>query len=324
VDLDDLIDAGDLDELVREIDRRCERRDWDGLVRLRDRSRAALERGRQLWPAASLAEYRLALDAPGRWAAGVLVEGTGRFALGPLPEVAASTHTWSELADQLSGGPIAAAFAHERVVRGEDLRGDERVPADVFAPLPPALEPWEPEYPVASYEDAAAHFPMPDLPATAPVEAPDDPPPVQPAGDETRALLQLVEAWVSGSNGRATAVGVGGGAAAAVRALGVAQVRMAALTPAEALAFMAWTAASGGAHARRRGMAAGRFDAWWAAAAVAGLSPGWQLSELGEAVSELRWFLWDAGEPDTGWWFRLAVEDPLDGIAWAIAATDAV
>jgi hypothetical protein len=128
---------------------------------------------------------------------------------------------------------------------------------------------------------------------------------------------------VSASNGRATAAGVGGGAAAAVRALGVAEVRMAPLTPAEALAFMAWTAASGGAHARRRGMAAGRFDAWWAAAAVAGLSPGWRADELGEAMAELRWFVWDAGEPDTGWWFRLAVEDPLDGIAWAIAASDA-
>ena len=34
---------------------------------------------------------------------------------------------------------------------------------------------------------------------------------------------------------------------------------------------MAWTAASGGAHGRRRGMAAGRFSAWWTAAALTGL-----------------------------------------------------
>ncbi|MGH9119691.1 MAG: hypothetical protein ACRD0A_18005, partial [Acidimicrobiales bacterium] len=110
-----------------------------------------------------------------------------------------------------------------------------------------------------------------------------------------------------------------------VAALGVpaGAARMAAVTPAQALAFMAWTAASGGAHARRRGMAAGRFDAWWAAAAVAGLGDDWTPGELGRAVGEQRWFLWDAGEPDTGWWFRLAIDDPADGLAWAVAAADA-
>ena len=60
-----LVELGDLDELVRQVDRLGDAEDWDGLVDLRDRCRRALERGRQLWPAASLAEYRLALDAPG-------------------------------------------------------------------------------------------------------------------------------------------------------------------------------------------------------------------------------------------------------------------
>ena len=41
------------------------------------------------------------------------------------------------------------------------------------------------------------------------------------------------------------------------------------------------------------------------------------------AIGELRWYWWDAGEPDTGWTLRLAVEDPLDGLAWAVSATDA-
>ena len=86
---------------------------------------------------------------------------------------------------------------------------------------------------------------------------------------------------------------------------------------------MAWTAASGGAHARRRGMAAGRFDAWWTAATVAGLGDDWTPDELGRAVGELHWFVWDAGEPDTGWWFRLAVDDPGHGLAWAVTAADA-
>ncbi|CAN5244970.1 hypothetical protein BH18ACT4_BH18ACT4_04190 [soil metagenome] len=59
--LAELVNGNDLDELVREVDRRAGRRDWEGLVELRDSCRAAFARGFQLWPAASLAEYRLAL-----------------------------------------------------------------------------------------------------------------------------------------------------------------------------------------------------------------------------------------------------------------------
>ena len=59
--LDELIHRADLDGLVRMIDDRCSDRDWDGLLRVRDRSRHAVATGRQLWPAATLAEYRLAL-----------------------------------------------------------------------------------------------------------------------------------------------------------------------------------------------------------------------------------------------------------------------
>jgi hypothetical protein len=325
VTLDELIELGDLDQLVREIDRLCERRDWAGLVRLRDRSRAAVSRGKQLWPAASLAEYRLALEAPGRFAAAALAEGAGRFALGPLPEVAASTHSWSELAPHLDGGPLAAAVAHERVVRGEDLVADARVPRGVFDPLPLALLPWEPAaYPVATYAADGLDAPRPALPATSPVELPAAAASRLPSDLGTQALTQLVDAWVNASNGRGSAVVVTGSAVEAVAALDVPAPRMAQLTPAEALALMAWTAASGGAHARRRGMAAGRFDAWWAAAAVAGLGDDWTSDELGRAVGELRWYVWDAGGPDTGWWFRLAVDDQLEGLAWAVSAADAV
>ncbi|HEX9977948.1 MAG TPA: hypothetical protein VGB41_04885, partial [Acidimicrobiia bacterium] len=85
------VDAGDLDRLTRLVDALCASRDWDGVVELRDRCRHAIERGLQLWPAAEFAEYRLALEAPGAYAGPVLVEGAGRFALGPLWEVAAST-----------------------------------------------------------------------------------------------------------------------------------------------------------------------------------------------------------------------------------------
>ena len=118
-----LVEEGDLDELVRLVDRLCDEREWGGLIELRDRCRWALERGKQLWPAASLAEYRVALEAPGRWAASVVTEGAGRFALGPLPEVAASTHLWEELSPHLASGPFRAITAHECVVRGKDLTG---------------------------------------------------------------------------------------------------------------------------------------------------------------------------------------------------------
>jgi hypothetical protein len=332
--LDTLIELGDLDELIREVDRMCERRDWPGLVRLRDLSRAAVARGRQLWPAASLAEYRLALEAPGRFAAQAVAEQVGRFTLGPLPEVAASTHTWSELAPHLDGGPVAAVLAHERVVRGEDLSGGGGMapvapvsPAsDPFAPLPLALQPWEPAYPVATYTPDRVDTPMPDLPASTPVSLPALGPPgpaARVADVGAGALVQLADAWVTGSNGRASSVALTGSAVDAIAALGVPAARWVPLSVADAFALMAWTAASGGAHARRRGMAAGRFDAWWAAAAVAGLDDDWTPDELGQAVGDLRWYLWDAGEPDTGWWFRLAVDDPAHGLAWAVSASDA-
>ena len=62
-----LVELGELDELVRHVDRLVDAEEWDGLVDLRRRCRAALERGKQLWPAASLAEYRLAnYDAAAR------------------------------------------------------------------------------------------------------------------------------------------------------------------------------------------------------------------------------------------------------------------
>ena len=36
----------------------------------------------------------------------------------------------------------------------------------------------------------------------------------------------------------------------------------------------------------------------------------------------LRWFVWDAGEPEVGWVLRLAAEDSDEALAWAVAAVD--
>ena len=62
--LDELVHRADLDSLIRLVDDRTAARDWDGLRRARDRARSAVNTGRQLWPVATLAEYRLALLAP--------------------------------------------------------------------------------------------------------------------------------------------------------------------------------------------------------------------------------------------------------------------
>ena len=72
-------------------------------------------------------------------------------------------------------------------------------------------------------------------------------------------------------------------------------------------------------------MARGRFEAWWCAAALTGLDEVWPPAgeDLGGAVAELRWGRWDEGTPPTGWHLLIAVEDPADGLAWALDARDA-
>ena len=55
-----------------------------------------------------------------------------------------------------------------------------------------------------------------------------------------------------------------------------------------------------------------------------GMRDDWPIDpdDLGSAAGELRWLLWDAYEPVTGWQVHLAVWDPADGLAWAISASD--
>lgn len=326
-ELDVLIHRGDLDGLVRMIDDRCGVRDWAGLLRVRDRSRHAVDTGRQLWPAATLAEYRLALLAPPTEVAAVLDETdgmSGRFTIGPLSEVAAQGHTWAELAPVLDRGPRAAFVLHERVVRGEAVGADVIDVAPVLE-LPTALCAWEPTYALAKYTAVGAEFPMPTLPdrwsevePQMGAERLDD--------DVELAIHQLVEPWLVGSNGRADTVCVEGGLTGALGGLGVRRARAVELTPAQAVAWLAWAGASGGAHGRRRGAAAGRFGAWWTVAAFADVLDEWPIdpNAVGEIAASLRWFRWDAFEPTVGWSLQIAVEDPAERLAWAISVADAV
>ena len=243
-DLDDLIHAADLDGLVRMIDDRCSTGDWDGLLRVRDRARSAVKTGRQLWPAATLAEYRLALLAPPHHVAAVLDETdglSGQFTIGPLTEVAAQHHTWDALRTELNPSPRAAFVAHERAIRGEVVDDDI---ADVLD-IPLELEGWEPTYAVAKYRDNDADFPAPRLPTnweeietSSEAERLDD--------DVELAVQQLVEPWLSGSNGTVEVVCVEGDVGDAIGALGPHRARVCELDVRTAMAWMAWAGASGG------------------------------------------------------------------------------
>ena len=44
--------------------------------------------------------------------------------------------------------------------------------------------------------------------------------------------------------------------------------------------------------------------------------------ELGELANELQWYRWNAYEPEVGWSLQLAIEDPANGVAWALTALD--
>ncbi len=303
----------ELDALLRELERTLSARDWDGVLRLRARARAAFERGRQHWPAAAHAEYRLALEAPGEYAGQVVVEGAGQFAFGPLAEVAASTHTWRELREHIPAGPLRAIVAHERVVRGEDLRDDDSIDRAVL-PLPLAVLPYEPHrYPTATYRPDKADFPAPVLPRLHPLDANGV---TRTIDADVQPLLDIARTWTSQSNGTARAVAVEGDARAAAGALGATHV--ADVDAAAALALLAWTAASGGAHGRRRGMAWGRYAAWSAIAGVADVD----VDAVPEVIDELAFVVFDDGGPPTGWSCRLAITDTVDGVAFALAAGD--
>lgn len=325
--LDGLIHSVDLDGLVREIDNRCSDRDWAGLLRLRDRCAAATrETGRQLWPAATLAEYRLALLAPPEWAGTVLDGEAGRFTIGPLSEVAAVHHTWAELQPHLPAVPVALFVAHERAIRGEPI--DDGSVAD----LPPVLDipamprPWEPAYPVSKYSDAGAEHPEPPEPTT-PAEPVSPPADVTTIDDEPTesALRSLVETWTAASTGRAEVVCVEGDHLDALGALGVRSARIAEIDASSAIARLAWAGASGGAQGRRRGMAIGRFSAWWLLGALGDLHDAWPPTDddIVELLGELRWFVWDAHEPPGGWRLQLLISNETEGTAWAINAADA-
>jgi hypothetical protein len=307
------IESSDTDELLRVVDGLCAGKDWDRLIELRQRCAEAVTRGKQVWGVEEHIRYRLALEAPASIAGPIVSEGGSRFGLGPLPEVAASTKTWMEMAPHLAPGPDRDTFAAERVVRGDRV---EAIPD-----LPPTLQPWEPEYETVTYKRDRIEAPSPPIPPTVAVELPRDTATIDDL-PSTAALADLVEPWTDQSNGRCQTVAVEGDHLVAIASLGMTRARAAALDPGVGLAWMGWAGASGGAHGRRRGAAAGRYLAWWTVATLTDLDWPADPEAMGKAVNGLAWHWFDDGSPDTGWVLRLAVTEPDIGLSWAISATD--
>lgn len=317
----ELIEAGDLNGLLRAVDGLSSRKAWEQMLDLADRCDDAIDRGKQLWPIIAHIDYRIALEAPGEYAASVLGSELSRFLPGPLTEVAASTHFFQELAPHIETPQSMAYVAHERVLRGEALNGDERVPLDVLE-LPLDLMTWEPTYALAEYrtnhvEVAEAWNPRAPLREVAP-----RPDPIHPDEEVEIALMDLVTPWTTESNGAARTLVVEGDAIGVASNLGFSSLRVGELAFEEALQRMAWAAAAGGAHGRRRGAAFGRFAAWYTTAILCGFEWPVAPGELAEAAAGLEWYRWDEGDQEEGWVLRLAVADPRDGWAAAIGATD--
>jgi hypothetical protein len=316
----DLVEAGDLNELLRAVDGFCAARSWDELLDLAERCEEAVERGKQLWPIAEHIDYRIALEAPGDYAGGVLHPGIGRFSLGPLTEVAASTHTWSELAPHIETPQAAAYVAQERVLRGEMLETDSRAHPEILE-LPLRLWDWEPAYALATY---GSNFVEVDEPGAGsgtlrPAEAGEAPRIDDP--ELVDGLIDIVRPWVAESGGAADAIVVEGTAAEAAAGCSP-TLLVAPLEPAAALRRVAWAASSGGTHGARRGGAYGRFAAWYLTALMVGLEWPADPAELGSSLERLRWIELEEPDAEPGWALRLAVEDPDEGWAAALSAHD--
>jgi hypothetical protein len=308
------IEASDTDELLRVVDSLCAHGQWDGLVSLRARCREAVTRGRQLWGVEEHIRYRLALEAPGRWAGPAVTEGPARFTLGPLTEVAASTKSWAQLDPYMETGPERSWVAAERVLRGDVGIGE-------VADLPDRLLDWEPHYQLATYKSDRVETPSPAMPHVEPVSLPRFPPPLEDLESEG-ALADLVLPWTNESNGRCDVATTEGDSLAAIRALGLSEARVGRVDAPTAMAWMGWAGASGGAHGRRRGAAAGRYGAWWVVAALCDLDWPPKADAFEAGARRLNWHWFDDGAPGTGWQLRLAVDDPVSGLAWAISAVD--
>jgi hypothetical protein len=282
----------------------------------------------------------------------MLEPGVVRFGLGPLTEVVAQHHRFAELATHLDSS-LVAVVAQERVLRGEDLRDDEQALEAVLGSgveVPLVLQAFEPDYALPEYRAdtridggfllpddgwervprSEGDGPTPDARVDARIDAR--------ASATARVLHDAVEPWLSGSDGVVELVTVRGGADDAARALGAALERTQgdgalerrAIGAAQLLGLVAFAAASGGVHGRRRGAAAGRATAWWLARTATGLDRRPADDVQGtvggvgqDTIDELEFRLEDLelvalrSAREGAWRLELAIADP--GAEWAVA-----
>jgi hypothetical protein len=171
------------------------------------------------------------------------------------------------------------------------------------------------------YRSDTADFPTPAAVAMEPTAVPrgahhvDD-------EESVEALVDLGRVWSAHSNGSVSAVAVEGGPGDAIGALDPGPVAAGPADAADALAWMVWAGASGGAYGRRRGTPAGRFAAWWAMAALTGLEWPPDPGDLWTAAAGLEWLLWEPRDTAAGWRLGVAAAHPGEGIAWAVWAED--
>jgi hypothetical protein len=320
--LDELIQRADLDGLVRHVDDACSARDWEHVLRIRNEARAAVKTGRQLWPIATLANYRLALWAPAELAVRALDDTARTFMPGPVSEILAVHHTWEQLQPYLPLDHDRSLVAYERALRRDVIPPSEEHALEI----PFALAEWEPEYATATYNDDGVVDDMPPLGARwHSVDTRES----DPLDDNTvHAFTRMMEPWTAHSNGSAHAVVVEGELEDALGALELSHAQFSELTPHTALQWLTWAASSGGAHGKRRGVATGRSEALWLLATFTGLDDTWPRSftELGDVITnQLEFFAFTADKHSAqGWWLQLAVVDPNEGLTAAFIARDSL
>lgn len=319
--LDELVQRADLDGLVRHVDDTCASRDWDHLLRVRDAARAAVSTGRQLWPIATLANYRLALWAPAHLAVRALDDTARTFMPGPVSEILAVHHTWDDLEPHLEFGHDRSLVAYERALRGDTIDFNEHQALEI--PFSPGE--WEPKYQLAGYNDDGV---VDEMPMFSMRWESCMPRPAEPMSDAALSVFaHMMSPWTTQSEGSARAVVVEGDVEDALGALGAHTASVSPMTPHDALLWLAWAGSSGGAHGKRRGVATGRSEALWFLSVFTGLDEDWpdSFDELGDTLESLNFYAFthDA-TPTSGWMLNLMIEDPDEGLTVALSASDHV
>ena len=324
--LEELIHRADLDGLVRHVDATCASRDWDHLVEIRNDARAAVNTGRQLWPIATLANYRLALWAPAHFAVRALDDTARTFMPGPVSEILAVHHSWHDLAPLIEPGHDRGVFAYERALRGDMIDANEPNILDI----PIALQPWEPAYLYVTYTDDGVEEIFPEPPRwqhTNTVHAIET---VSLDDSHTiDAFRHMMSPWTTQSNGSADIAIVEGGPAHALGALGYSDIATE-ISPvgfSDAWLALTWAASTGGAHGKRRGVATARSDVWWLFAHIAGIADEWPSDpdECGQIAQTCEYYAFRNDKtPTDGWGLHLVIVDPDEGLSVALRAHDAL